>query len=138
MRRVIAAIVIPIALLTVGSFIATSAEAGRSKPHRVKTAAAIDDIVFKDTWKFKGHVSSKSPKCLAGRKVTIVATAPRESRGPAPQEPFEGRTKKSGKFVVDTHQQLLLLSPYVAEVAKKRTKSGLTCSRAVSPPFNPA
>ena len=135
MRRYITAILLPVALLMAGAIVATAAEAGKAKPHKVKTEAAIDDIVFKDTWKFKGHVSSKNPKCLRNRKVTIVATAPRTERGAAPQ--YEGTTKKNGKFVVDTGQELLLVSPYVVEVAKKTTKQGLTCSATVSPPYNP-
>jgi hypothetical protein len=137
MRRVLTTVVVPLAILTAIAGTAAVADAGNAKPHRVKTEAAIDDVFFKDTWKFKGHVSSRNPKCLGRRKVTIVATAPRTGRGPVPQEPFEGKTRRDGSFTVDTHQQLLLISPYVAEVAKRKLKSGLTCSQAVSPPVSP-
>ena len=139
MRRLITATVVPVALITALALTATAADAG--KPNAVPTKAKITSINNPPpdhTWVFKGRVSSNNPKCLGKRRVAIFPVEPIDARGVAPTGPtVVGKTKKSGKFVLDTDQELLLFAPYVAKVSAKK-RPGLACESTTSKKFDPS
>src|SRR5215213_11876149 len=139
MRRLQIAIVVPIALLTAIVITASAADAGKN-PHSVKSKVAIKSASTSkatDTWIFKGKVTSKNHKCVAGRRVKIFVAEPLRQKGAAPEGPVaKGRTKANGRFVADTHQQLLLVAKYRAVVAEREHKD-VTCMSAESKEFLP-
>jgi len=139
MRRLITAIAVPIALLSVVALTASAADAG-NVARAGKSKVAITSLTTPPpdhTWVFKGKVTSRNAKCLSNRRVDIYVAASGRRRGSAPDGPVaSGKTNEKGKFKADTGQELLLLAPYQAVVAGRKHK-GLTCQEAESKPFNP-
>lgn len=140
MRKLITAIVVPVALLTAIAITASAADAGNGKK-AVKTTAKITSMkrpAPDHTWVFNGKVTSKKKKCIARRRVSIFPAAPlRAARGDIPPGPTAvGKTKKNGKFSLDSGQDVILFAPYVA-VVKPADRKGVTCDGATSPQFSP-
>jgi hypothetical protein len=140
MRRLITAIVVPIALLTALAITASAADAGNGQ-RAAKTTAKITSMKRPPpdhTWVFKGKVTSKKKKCIARRRVSIFPVAPlRAARGDVPPGPTAvGKTKKNGRFSLNSGQDVILFAPYVA-VVEPADRKGVTCNGATSPQYSP-
>ena len=137
MRRLITAVVVPIAIVGAFGITASVAEA-----KGFKTKAFLEEIAVpagEDTWVFSGRIESRNDKCLGKRKVAIfVAPVRVGARGGGADEAFvKGRTKKNGKFRLVSDIDILVIAPYEAQVKQRKPKKGVKCKAGVSNSLEP-
>ena len=137
MRRTLTTLVV--ALATMGA-IGITASAAEAKAF--KTQAFLEDIGSKPpgtTFVFSGHVESKKQRCLGRRKVSIYLAPVRiGARGGSFDDPVVvGRTKRNGRFALDSGAKIIIAAPYEARVQKRKPKPGVRCGAAISDPRSP-
>ena len=138
MRRILTTLVVSIVALTAMGIAAATAEA-----KLFKTQAFLEDIGSippGDTFVFSGHVESKRKACLGKRKVAVFLVPPPRAaaRGASVDDPIvKGRTKRNGKFALDSGAQIIIAAPYEARVKPRKPKPGVRCVAAVSDPRSP-